>query len=278
MKQYNSPRLTLVGAGPGDPDLITIKGLKKLAEADIVLYDALINTELLKYAPGHAPRIFVGKRAGMHYQSQEEINRMIVQYAYEYGHVVRLKGGDPCIFGRGFEEFRFASDHRIPVEIIPGISSATSLPVLQNLPLTCRGISEGFWVITGTTRSGKLSEDIKLAARSTATVVILMGMRKLTEILDVYRQEGKSDLGIMIIQNGTMADEQIITGKVDSIKDQVHEKNLGPPSAIIIGEVIDYALPVIEQNKNLNYMGETSDIYRRSGNIKGSFSKLVESR
>ena len=177
--KYNKPKLTLVGAGPGDPDLITVKGMKAIASADVILYDALVDKDLLNYAKTDAIKIFVGKRGGKRSIKQEQINLLIVKYAYQYGSVVRLKGGDPFVFGRGHEELEYAENFGILTEIIPGITSAISVPALQGIPVTRRGISESFWVITGSTKEGRLSKDIELAAQSTATIVVLMGMNKL---------------------------------------------------------------------------------------------------
>ena len=135
------PKLILVGAGPGDPELISVKGLKALQAADVVMYDALVSEELLQHAP-NAVKVFCGKRAGTHYMKQDEINRQIVEHAERYGTVVRLKGGDPFIFGRGQEELEYAEKHGIPTAIIPGISSATALATSRKIPLTKRGITE----------------------------------------------------------------------------------------------------------------------------------------
>jgi uroporphyrin-III C-methyltransferase len=173
-EKKKEPKITLVGAGPGDAELITVKGLKALSLADVILYDALVNTELLKYTRKEAKRIFVGKRSNSHVYSQDEINKMIVEYAFTSGHVVRLKGGDPFVFGRGHEELAYAELFNIKVEVIPGISSSYAVPELQHIPLTKRGINESFWVITATTSSGELSRDVYKAAETNAAIVILM--------------------------------------------------------------------------------------------------------
>ncbi len=233
------PRLTLVGAGPGDPNLLTIKGVKALKQADVVLYDALANDELLAYVPDTAPKIYVGKRAGQHKVPQEEINRMIVNCAYRYGHVVRLKGGDPYVFGRGHEEQAYAEAAGVPTEVVPGISSAYAVPALQSIPLTKRGVSESFWVITGTTRTGRLSNDIALAAQSTATVVILMGMNKLSEIQSVFTQYGKSATPVAIIQHGSLPQERTVIGEVGNLAATATEQQMGAPAIIIVGEVVN---------------------------------------
>lgn len=231
------PHLSLVGAGPGDPDLITLKGMRALETADAVLYDALANDELLKYAPAHAPRIDVGKRAGSHKMAQEDINKLIVNCARQYGHVVRLKGGDPYIFGRGHEEQMYAEQAGIPVTLVPGISSVNAVAALQSIPLTRRGLSESFWVITGTTQTGDISKDIGLAAQSSATIVILMGMSRIAEIQKTFAQFGKSDTPVAIIQNGSLPDEKVGVSSVREMCRMVDELQLSSPAVIVIGEV-----------------------------------------
>lgn len=237
-KKSQIPKLTLVGAGPGDRELITVKGIKAMEVADVILYDALVNEELLNYASGRSLKIFVGKRAGMHHLQQHEINRLIVKYAYSHGHVVRLKGGDPFVFGRGLEEIEHAEFHGIETHMVPGISSSLAIPAMQHIPLTHRGVSESFWVVTGTTREGKLSKDLALAAQSTATVVILMGMKKLNEIIAVFKKYNKQDTSVAIVQNGSRPDEKVALGTVNTISEAVGKQGLSSPAIIIIGEIV----------------------------------------
>jgi uroporphyrin-III C-methyltransferase len=241
MKTNNSTKISLVGAGPGDPELITMKGVKALKEANVVLYDALINRELLKHVPKETQKIFVGKRKGFHSYSQDEINELMVKYAFQYGHVVRLKGGDPFIFGRGAEEIDYIESFGIETEVIPGISSAMAVPASQGIALTKRGISESFWVITGTTSDRKLSNDVRLAAQSTATVVILMGMSKLSEIVAIFKKFNKANVPTAIIQNGTTKNEKIGVGTIDSILEVVETQKLASPAIIVIGEVVKHS-------------------------------------
>lgn len=231
------PKITLVGAGPGDPDLITLKGLKAIQSAAVILYDALVNPVILKEAPA-ALKIFVGKRAGKHSATQEAINLLMVQYAFSHGHVVRLKGGDAFVFGRGHEELNFAQSFDIPVEIVPGISSCIAVPELQEVPLTRRGVNESFWVMTATTRHGKLSNDIAVAAQSSATIVILMGLRKLAAITACFLAEGKAETPVMVIQNGSTPKEKVVLGTVETIEAAVKAANLGTPAIIVIGNVV----------------------------------------
>src|SRR5476651_2568069 len=237
-KNIKEPRITLVGAGPGDADLITIKGIKALKTADVVLYDALVNEELLEFAPENAVKVYVGKRSNDHTYSQEAINKLMVDYAINYGHVVRLKGGDPFVFGRGYEELDYAASYSIPTQVIPGISSSIGVPGLQNIPVTHRGLSESFWVVTGTTASGKVSNDVYEAARTNATIVVLMGIHKLAEITEIFKKEGKNKLPVAVIQSGSTKNEKVAIGIVDTIVEVVEEKKITSPALIVFGEVV----------------------------------------
>ena len=241
-----TPNLTIVGAGPGDVDLITLKAIKAIKSADVILYDALINTELLEYASRDAELIFVGKRKGCYAYQQEEINDLIVRKALAQGHVVRLKGGDPFIFGRGAEEIDFVRPFGIETYMVPGISSALAVPAYQGIPLTKRNASESFWVITGTTKSHKISGDIALAAKSTATVVVLMGMGKLSEIVRIFTKEGKGETAVAVIQNGTKTNERVGVGTIRTIETVVKEKQLSTPAIIVIGEVVNQRVDLTE--------------------------------
>ncbi len=240
------PKLTIVGAGPGDVDLITIKAIKVLKTADVVLYDALVNEELLEYINPEAEQIFVGKRRGCYKYQQEQINELIVEKAKAHGHVVRLKGGDPFIFGRGAEEMEYASNFQMDTAIVPGISSSLAVPAYQNIPLTKRGSAESFWVITGTTKEHVISTDIELAAKSNATVVVLMGMSKLPQIVKLFQAEGKNDLPVAIIQNGTRSNEKVGIGTVDTIENIVAENELKNPAIILLGEVVKHRQTILD--------------------------------
>lgn len=239
---HKNPKLTIVGAGPGDVELITLKAIKALENADVVLYDALINEELLQYANKNAVIQFVGKRIGCHAYTQDQINELIVSMAQRHGHVVRLKGGDPFIFGRGSEEVEYVQRFGIETAIVPGISSSMGVPATNGISLTQRGISESFWVITGTTSDHKLSKDVALASQSSATVVILMGMNKLSEIISIYQANRTDDLPVAIIQNGTKSNEKKVIGNISSIAQLVTEHKLSSPAIIVIGEVVKHSL------------------------------------
>lgn len=232
------PRLTLVGAGPGDPDLITVKGMRALASADAVLYDALANPVLLEYVRPGVPRIDVGKRRDGVSFTQERINELIVECATLHGHVVRLKGGDPFVFGRGFEELEYAMQFDIPGEYVPGISSAVAVPGLAGIPLTHRGVSRSFWTISAVTSSGELSPDIAVAACLDTTVVILMGAARLDEIIEIFLVHGRYTTPAAIIQNGSFPNERRVTGTLETIVARAREQRIDSPAVIVIGEVV----------------------------------------
>ena len=247
-------KLTLVGAGPGHPELITLRGINILKQADIVLYDALANKDLLGYVKESAETLYVGKRLGKHSISQDEINRIITENLKKNKHVVRLKGGDPVIFGRGFEELELAESLNAQTEIVPGISSCVAVPALNHIPVTKRGISESFWVLTGHTKDGKLPTDMKLAAQSHATIVILMGLSKIKEIIGIFQSYGRSNLPVAIIQNGTTPKEKMVTGQVHNIITKIAENGLSNPAVIVIGETVKNAPAYIKnyvREKNL---------------------------
>jgi uroporphyrin-III C-methyltransferase len=240
-------KLTLIGAGPGDPDLITLKGIKALQAAKVVLYDALVHPSILDHCPEDCLKIHVGKRFGKVSCGQDEINKLIVASASEYGEVIRLKGGDSFIFGRGYEEIEYAAEHGIESEVIPGISSTYAVPALAGIPLTSRGVSESFWVVTGTTKSHELSADLSWAARSSATVVILMGTHKLQEIVNIYADLDKFDEPVAIIQNGSLPEQKIVTGTISNIVSLAQTADVKSPAVIVIGKVA--ALPDLSYKK-----------------------------
>jgi len=247
------PKLTLVGAGPGAADLLTLRGLAVLKTANVVLYDALVSEEVLDFIPDNIPSISVGKRARAHSFSQEEINELIVESAFLHGHVVRLKGGDPFVFGRGYEEIEYASSFGIETDVVPGVTSALAVPASLHIPLTSRKISESFWVITGTTRADEISEDVAIAAQSSATVVILMGLGKIRDIMKLFELQGRKNVPVAVIQNGTTPREKSVIGTVETIADLAVQEGIGSPAVIIIGEVVKYARIVDTILQSTNY-------------------------
>lgn len=237
LKNINA-KITLVGAGPGDIELITLKGINAIRKADVILYDALVNEDLLEFAPD-AKKIFVGKRKGFKAFSQEEINQLLVDEALQYGHAVRLKGGDSFVFGRGYEEIQHAEAFGIPTSVVPGISSSISVPALAGIPVTHRGVSNSFFVLTAVLADGSLNKEIEVAAQSSATVIILMGVSKLQEITEIYKRQGKSEEAIAVISNGSLPSQASITGTIESISEIVKNEKIPSPGVIVIGPVVD---------------------------------------
>lgn len=235
------PHITLVGAGPGDPDLLTVKGQKALQTADVILYDALVNEELLQLAPA-ARHIFVGKRKGFKAYEQETINRLLVQEALTHGHVVRLKGGDSYVFGRGFEELEYAQLFGIPVTVVPGISSSISVPALAGIPVTHRGSANGFYVLTAVLADGSLNPEMYQAAQLNATVVVLMGLNKLPEIAEIFAEAGKANEAVAVISNGSLPEQRQLFGKISGITSQVENEGIKAPAVVVIGEVVRKAV------------------------------------
>jgi len=230
------PELIVMGAGPGDPELITVKGQRILQQADVVLYDNLANKELLNLTKADCDTIYVGKQPYGEYTTQEAIHEMIAHYAFTKGRVVRLKGGDPFIFGRGYEEIIYARSLGIKTQFIPGISSMQAVG-LEDIPLTHRLVSEGIWIVTGTKKDGSLSADLKLAIQSKATVVIYMGMKKLQEIAQTYIESGNGNIPAAIIQHASLPNQKSVRGLVKDLPEIAESKHLTYPAIIIIGEV-----------------------------------------
>jgi uroporphyrin-III C-methyltransferase len=237
-KEATFPELYVIGAGPGDPELITVKAYRVLQTADVILYDNLANKELLSLAKPECDQIYVGKQPYGSYTSQEEILEMIKHFAFTKGTVVRLKGGDPFIFGRGFEEILFARENGIKTHFIPGISSMQAVG-LEDIPLTHRSVSEGIWVVTGTKKDGTLSGDLRLAMQSNSTVVIYMGMKQLDAIAATYIEAGRGEMGAAIIQHASLPKQKMVKGKVKDLAQLALSKQLTHPAIIIIGPVVD---------------------------------------
>ena len=223
----------LVGAGPGDPDLVTLKAIKALKKADVVIYDRLANEEILNYADG-AEMIYVGKRAGAHSKKQEEINKILIQQGKKDGVVVRLKGGDPFVFGRGGEEMLALLKEGIPVELVPGVTSAVGVPTTVGLPVTHRGVATSFTVVTGHEDPTKKDKQVKWNYNAD-TIIILMGVGNLEENMMEVMKYKDSKTPVCVIEKGTSPDERIVLGTLENI----HQKNINPPALVIIGPVVD---------------------------------------
>ncbi len=243
-------KLFIIGAGPGDPELITMKAYRVLKRAEVILYDNLCNRELLKIASSTCELIYVGKKPYQCCTPQNTINDLIVEHAKRNKVVVRLKGGDPFIFGRGFEELLFAKSYGITAEYIPGISSMQGVGSID-IPLTHRGVSESLWVITGTKKDGSLSNDLKCAMKSSATVVIYMGMKKLAEISETYFNAGLGSVPAAIIQHATLPNQKHVVCEVANLREAAAKNRLTSPAIIIIGEVVKVSEKYELQNEQL---------------------------
>jgi uroporphyrin-III C-methyltransferase len=234
----NESELIVVGAGPGDPELITLKALHALKRADVVLYDNLANRELLSFTSDRCEKIYVGKKPYDEFTAQETIHALIREKTKSHGLVIRLKGGDPFIFGRGYEEILYARQLGIKASFIPGITSMQASG-FEDVPLTHRNVSDGFWVMTGTKKDGALSEDLRLAIKSRATVVIYMGMKKLAQIARVFEEENAGDLPAMVLQHATLANKKVVKGTISAMPALVEEAQITHPALIIVGPVAD---------------------------------------
>jgi uroporphyrin-III C-methyltransferase len=232
------PELIVAGAGAGDPELITLKAYRLLQEVPVVLYDNLVNKILLEHTQPGCEIIYVGKLPYGDYTPQEQINELIKEKAFAKGTVLRLKGGDPFIFGRGFEEILFARKHGIKTSFIPGITSMQASG-LYDIPLTFRNISESIWVVTGTKKDGSLSADLQLAIQSKATVVIYMGMKKLPEIARIYDEKGYGDMPAAIIHYASLPYHKLAKGSIRELPQLAADQHITHPALIIIGPVTD---------------------------------------
>lgn len=229
-------RVFLVGAGPGDPGLLTVRGREVLTEADVVLYDSLIGDELLKYCREVAEKIFVGKRAGQHALTQDEINALIIEHAKSSKTVCRLKGGDPFVFGRGGEEALACVANNIAFEIIPGVSSAIAAPAYAGIPVTHRDVAKSFAVVTGHTKSDEaLPEEFPRADTS----IFLMGVRALPKIVAALLSRGEApSTPVALVRWGTTEQQRVVTGTLETIEAEVERARLKPPALIVVGEVV----------------------------------------
>ena len=233
-------KVYIVGAGPGDAGLLTLKALDLIRIADIVLYDRLVSDDILKMIPNNVQKVFVGRNVGDDYAHQEETNKLMVQHANGGKKVVRLKGGDPFIFGRGGEEAEFLRENKIDFEIVPGISSATASPAYAGIPLTHRLLSSSVAIVTGheDAKKDELTVRWKELAKAVDTIVILMGMGRLKQIVDDLVSAGMSkNTDVAIIENGTTKEQKVLHGNLSNIVDKVKNSNIKPPAIIVIGKV-----------------------------------------
>mgnify|MGYP000908596721 CR=1 FL=1 len=226
----------LIGAGPGDPGLITYKGLQILKSCDAVIYDRLGTGELLDLVRPDCAKIYVGKQAGAHYKKQEEINRILVETAGKYENVVRLKGGDSFVFGRGGEEILTLQEADIPFQVIPGVTSAIAVPEVLGIPVTHREMSRSFHVITGHTKKGE-ADALANIHKQEGTSVFLMGLSNLEPIMQRLREEGESEeTPVSVISNGMLPGETIVRGTIGTIGKLVSKNELVSPAIIVVGQ------------------------------------------
>ena len=235
-------KVYLVGAGPGDPGLITVKGLRCLEKADLVVYDRLMDPLLLEAAPRSAQRVFVGKERGRQAMTQQEINDLLVQRADDGEVVVRLKGGDPFVFGRGGEEALALAQHGIPFEVVPGVTSAIAAPAYAGIPVTHRGKASSFTVVSGSEDPSKPESSVswEALARTGGTLVVMMGWAPLESILATLAQNGQATTTpVALVQWGTWPGQITITGTLENIVCRGRDAGLEPPVVAVIGDVVD---------------------------------------
>ena len=238
-------RVTLVGAGPGDPDLITVKGAKALARADVVVYDRLAAPQLLELAPAAAERIYVGKEPGRPAMAQRDIDAVLVREASLGREVVRLKGGDPFVFGRGGEEMAACAAAGVAVEVVPGVTSAVAAPAAAGIPLTHRALARSFAVVTGTTAHAEDTVDLGPVARATDTLVILMAAGKLAATCDRLVAAGRSpSTPAAVIQWAWTPDQRAVFGTLADLPTLGAAVGIGPPATLVVGDVVSVTGPV----------------------------------
>ena len=231
-------KVYLTGAGPGDIELMTVKALRVVKEADVVIYDRLANPDILEEAKDGCEFVYVGKEDGRHIMPQDEINEVIYQNALKYENVVRLKGGDPFVFGRGGEEALYLHERDIKFEIIPGITSAISAPAYAGIPVTHRGVAVSFRVVTGHESPNKKVSQIPWNNFKTDdTIVFLMGLHNLAKISKKLQEIGKSaDYPVAVISRGTTKDQSVVVGTLDTIVSKA--KDIPTPALIVVGKVV----------------------------------------
>ncbi len=231
-------KVYLVGAGPGDPELITVRGLRVLREAQVVIYDRLVHPRLVAEAPPHAERVFVGKHTPGHHLSQEEINQLLIDRAQMGLCVVRLKGGDPFVFGRGGEEVEALRAAGVPYEVIPGVTAAVAVPAAVGIPVTHRAYASAFAVVTGHESDGPTDLDWGALVR-VPTLVVLMGLRRLRQITARLVAHGADpDTPAAVIASGTLPQQRVVVGTLRTIETFVHQAELAPPATLVVGRVV----------------------------------------
>ncbi|NLD99312.1 MAG: uroporphyrinogen-III C-methyltransferase [Fibrobacter sp.] len=241
MKPAKRGIVYLVGAGPGDPGLISVKGKELLQSCDVVIYDALVHEMLIATLPSRVQRIFAGKRGFKESTPQDKINLILVSEAQKGKRVVRLKGGDPLLFGRGSEEMEYLREHKVDFEIVPGITSAIAAPAWAGIPVTHRSISRSVAIVTGHLQAGEDVDNLEIPDAD--TLVFLMAMQNLSCLIERILAESKFSrkTPAAIIQNGTLPDQKIVYGTLGTIIQKKEENNIGAPAAFVVGNTAKFA-------------------------------------
>lgn len=276
--QTNKPIVYLVGAGPGDPGLLTVKGLECIKRADVIIYDFLASPTLLKNASEHAEVIYVGKKGGDHTLPQEKINSLIVEKAVQGKTVVRLKGGDPFIFGRGGEEAEILAKEGIPFEIVPGVTSAIAAPAYAGIPLTHRDYTSVLTFVTGHEDPTKKDSSInwESLAKSNGTIVCLMGVKNLPEIVQRLKENGlSSTTPAAVVRWGTTSRQRTVTGTLDTIAHQVKAAKITAPAIIIVGRVVQLR-DTLKWFENRPLMGKRIVVTRSREQASDLVQRLTE--
>jgi len=236
-------RVYLVGAGPGDPDLLTVKATRLLGAADVVVYDRLVSAEILALIPDGVSRLFVGKQPGHHHVPQEDTNEMLVRLARANRTVVRLKGGDPLVFGRGGEEALYLARHAVPFEIVPGITAAVACTAYAGIPVTHRGLAHGVQFITGHCQAdAPLELDWRALSDPLLTLVVYMGLAQIARIREELLKAGRDGgTPAAIIENGTTTRQRRVLTTLDGLSEAARREQVVSPILIVIGEVVSLA-------------------------------------
>ena len=263
-------RVLLVGAGPGDPDLITVKGAAALAAADVVVYDRLAAPALLDLAPAGAERIYVGKEPGLQALPQAEIGELLVRRARLGDTVVRLKGGDPFVFGRGGEEMLACIEAGVPVEVVPGVTSAVAAPAAVGIPLTHRAIARSFAVVTGSAAHAEDTVDLARMANTTDTLVVLMAAGTLARTCHALIDAGRpASTPAALVQWAWTDEQRAVTGTLADLPTLAAAASIGPPATLVVGDVVSLAAVGVRPGRD-GYLSDTdSPAFLVSGTKNG---------